>query len=209
VIQLEVTVVNVAIKQIGSAFAGGVSELQWLISAYTLMFAALILTAGALADRFGARRVFCIGFVIFISASVACGLAPSIAFLIAARAVQGLGAPLLVSCSLALLNHTFHDPARRAQAVGRWAYRDRRARPVRRSTEGRVGSKRFSSDELRHSCVEVSPNPPKASGPRGRHKGGCGSSTAATMACAARRGSPCCLPRPVSKAKRAGAISSA
>ncbi|HVT70817.1 MAG TPA: MFS transporter [Trebonia sp.] len=120
-IQLDVTVVNVAVKQIGAAFRGGVPELQWVVSSYTLMFAALILVAGALADRFGARRVFGIGFVIFVLASMACGLAPGIAVLIAARAVQGVGAALLGSCSLALLNHAFTEPRRRARAVGQWA----------------------------------------------------------------------------------------
>jgi DHA2 family methylenomycin A resistance protein-like MFS transporter len=121
VIQLDVTVVNVAVKPIGDAFGGGVSELQWVISAYTLMFAALILTAGALADRFGARRVFTVGFVTFVLSSISCGLAPSIGILIGARAIQGAGAALLGSCSLALLNHTFHDPTEHARAVGRWA----------------------------------------------------------------------------------------
>jgi MFS transporter, DHA2 family, methylenomycin A resistance protein len=121
VIQLDVTVVNVAVKRIGDAFGGGVSELQWVISAYTLTFAALILTAGALADRYGARRVFTLGFVTFVLASMACGLAPSIGVLIGARAVQGAGAALLGSSSLALLNHTFHDPTEHARAVGRWA----------------------------------------------------------------------------------------
>jgi len=121
VIQLDVTVVNVAVKQIGDAFGGGVSELQWVISAYTLMFASLILTAGALSDRFGARRVFTAGIVTFVLASMACALAPSIAILIGARAVQGAGAAMLGSCSLALLNHTFREPAEHARAVGRWA----------------------------------------------------------------------------------------
>ncbi|MGH3268341.1 MAG: MFS transporter, partial [Trebonia sp.] len=91
VIQLDVTVVNVAVKQIGTAFGGGIAELQWVVSSYTLMFAALILAAGALGDRFGARRVLCAGFVVFVAASMACGLAPGIAALITARAVQGIG----------------------------------------------------------------------------------------------------------------------
>src|SRR5579875_784367 len=121
VVQLDVTVVNVAVRQIGVAFGGGVSELQWVISAYTLMFAALILTGGALGDRFGARRVFSLGFGLFVLASIACGLAPTIAVLIAARAVQGAGAALLGSCSLALLSHTFEDERERGRAVGRWA----------------------------------------------------------------------------------------
>ena len=121
VIQLDVTVVNVAVKAIGGTFGGGIAELQWVVSSYVLMFAALILPAGALGDRFGARRVLCAGFVIFVAASMACGLAPDFAVLIAARAVQGAGAALLGSCSLALLNYTFTSPADRARAIGQWA----------------------------------------------------------------------------------------
>jgi DHA2 family methylenomycin A resistance protein-like MFS transporter len=121
VIQLDVTVVNVAVKAIGGTFGGGIAELQWVVSSYVLMFAALILPAGALGDRFGAKRVLCAGFVIFVAASMACGLAPDFAVLIAARAVQGAGAALLGSCSLALLNYTFTSPADRARAIGQWA----------------------------------------------------------------------------------------
>ena len=121
VIQLDVTVVNVAVKAIGGTFGGGIAELQWVVSSYVLMFAALILPAGALGDRFGAKRVLCAGFVIFVAASMACGLAPDFAVLIAARAVQGAGAALLGSCSLALLNYTFTSPADRAKAIGQWA----------------------------------------------------------------------------------------
>jgi MFS transporter, DHA2 family, methylenomycin A resistance protein len=109
------------VRQIGVAFHGGVSELQWVISAYTLMFAALILSGGSLGDRFGARRVFSFGFALFVAASMACGLAPSVGVLIAARAVQGVAAALLGSCSLALLSHTFHDERERGRALGFWA----------------------------------------------------------------------------------------
>jgi DHA2 family methylenomycin A resistance protein-like MFS transporter len=121
VIQLDVTVVNVAVKQIGASFGGGITGLQWVVSSYTLVFAALILTAGSLGDRFGAKRVLCAGFVVFVTASVVCGLSASMAMLIAARAVQGLGAALLGSCSLALLNHAFTDPGERSRAIGKWA----------------------------------------------------------------------------------------
>ena len=121
VIQLDVTVVNVAVRAIGATFGGGIAELQWVVSPYVLMFAALILPAGALGDRFGAKRVLCAGFVIFVAASMACGLAPDFAVLIAARTVQGAGAALLGSCSLALLNYTFTSPADRARAIGQWA----------------------------------------------------------------------------------------
>ncbi len=87
---------------IGAALGGGVSGLQWVVDAYTLTFAALILTAGALGDRRGAKRVLLGGFTLFTLASVTCGLAPTIGMLIAARAVQGIGAAALGACSLAL-----------------------------------------------------------------------------------------------------------
>ncbi|WCB95283.1 Multidrug resistance protein Stp [Baekduia alba] len=119
--QLDVSVVNVAIKPIGASLGGGTSALQWVINAYTVVFAALILTAGALGDRIGARRVFVAGFAVFTAASAACGLAPSLGALVAARAVQGAGAAALVPCSLALLNHSFPAAQDRAKAVGLWA----------------------------------------------------------------------------------------
>src|SRR6202161_3501864 len=89
VVQLDVSVVNVAVKSIGAALGGGVSSLQLVVSAYTVTFAAFILTAGALGDRIGARRVFVGGFCLFTLASVVCGLAPSLDVLVGARAVQG------------------------------------------------------------------------------------------------------------------------
>ncbi len=121
VVQLDVSVVNVAIKPIGAALGGGVSSLQWVVSAYTVAFAALILSAGAMGDRVGAKRVFIVGFGVFTGASAACGLASSLGVLIAARAVQGVGAAVLVPCSLTLLNHTYPEANERARAVGLWA----------------------------------------------------------------------------------------
>jgi DHA2 family methylenomycin A resistance protein-like MFS transporter len=121
VIQLDVFVVNVGVKPIGSELGGGTAALQWVVGAYTLMFAALILTSGALADRFGARRTYGIGFVVFVVASVACGLAPTMGALIAARAVQGLGAALLGSGSLSVLNHSIRDERARTRALAVWA----------------------------------------------------------------------------------------
>jgi MFS transporter, DHA2 family, methylenomycin A resistance protein len=121
VVQLDVSVVNVAIKSIGAALGGGISGLQWVVSAYTIAFAGLILTAGALGDRIGARRVYVAGFIVFTLASMACGLAPTLGFLIAARAVQGVGAAVLVPCSLMLLGHAHRDAAARGRAVGVWA----------------------------------------------------------------------------------------
>jgi len=88
VVQLDVTIVNTALSVIGNSLGGGVAELQWVVSAYTIAFAAFILTAGALGDRIGARRVFMAGFAIFTAASLACRLAGDALTLIVARAVR-------------------------------------------------------------------------------------------------------------------------
>jgi DHA2 family methylenomycin A resistance protein-like MFS transporter len=121
VVQLDVTIVNTALSSIGRSLGGGVAELQWVVSAYTIAFAALILTAGALGDRLGAKRIFMAGFALFTLASVACALASSSAVLIASRAIQGLGAAILVPNSLALLNHAYPTEKQRGRAVGIWA----------------------------------------------------------------------------------------
>jgi DHA2 family methylenomycin A resistance protein-like MFS transporter len=121
VVQLDVTIVNTALNSIGSSLGGGISELQWVVSTYTIAFAALILTAGALGDRIGAKRMFMAGFSVFTVASLACALAPTSFVLIAARAAQGVGAALLVPNSLALLSHAYPDDKERGRAVGIWA----------------------------------------------------------------------------------------
>ena len=121
VVQLDVTIVNTALHAIGTSLGGGVAELQWVVSAYTIAFAAFILTAGALGDRIGARSIFMAGFALFTAASLACALAPNAAILIAARCVQGLAAAILVPNSLALLNHAYPDEKARGRAVAMWA----------------------------------------------------------------------------------------
>jgi DHA2 family methylenomycin A resistance protein-like MFS transporter len=121
IICLDVTVVNVALGRIQQSFAVGPTELEWVLNAYTLAFAALLLSAGALGDRLGARRVFVGGFAIFTLASVACGVAPGAVALIAARTVQGVGAALCVPSSLSLLSAAFPDSRARAKAVSIWA----------------------------------------------------------------------------------------
>src|SRR5690349_2478706 len=121
VVQLDVTIVNTAVNAIGISLGGGVAELQWVVSAYTIAFAAFILTAGALGDRIGARRVFMAGFAIFTAASLACALSPNAIVLIAARLIQGLAAAILVPNSLALLNHAYTDDRARGRAVAVWA----------------------------------------------------------------------------------------
>jgi DHA2 family methylenomycin A resistance protein-like MFS transporter len=121
VVQLDVTVVNTALTTIGGSLGGAVSGLQWVVNSYTIGFAALILTAGALGDRVGAKRIFMAGFAIFTAASVACAMAPNATILIAARSVQGIGAAVLVPNSLALLNHAYPEEKQRGKAVGIWA----------------------------------------------------------------------------------------
>jgi DHA2 family methylenomycin A resistance protein-like MFS transporter len=89
VVQLDVTIVNTALDAMGRTLGGGVAELQWVVSAYSIAFAAFILTAGALGDRIGAKRVFMAGFAIFTAASLACALSPNATVLIAARLSRG------------------------------------------------------------------------------------------------------------------------
>ena len=121
VVQLDVTIVNVATTSIGNSIGGAIEALQWVVSAYTIAFAAFILTAGALGDRIGAKRVFMTGFAIFTLASLACAVAPNLPFLIVGRALQGFGAAVLVPNSLALLNHAYPGEQERGHAVSIWA----------------------------------------------------------------------------------------
>jgi MFS transporter, DHA2 family, methylenomycin A resistance protein len=117
---LDATAVNLSLPALGRDLGGGVGALQWVVDGYTLTFAALLLTAGSLGDRFGAHRVFCAGLGLFVAASAACGLAPGAGVLVAARLVQGAGAAVLVPSSLALLSAAHAEPAARARAVGVW-----------------------------------------------------------------------------------------
>lgn len=121
VVQLDVTIVNTALDSIARSLGGGIAALQWIVSAYTVTFAAFILTAGALGDRLGARRVFAGGFALFTVASLACALAPGMGILLAGRVLQGVGAAILVPNSLALLNHAYSDAAGRGRAMAVWA----------------------------------------------------------------------------------------
>ena len=104
---LDITVVNVALPQIQRAFHASLSDLQWTIDAYALTLAAFLLTAGALADRFGRRRLFAIGLAIFTCGSLACGLAGGIVLLVLARAGQGIGGAIMFATALALIAQSF------------------------------------------------------------------------------------------------------
>lgn len=117
---IDSSVVNVALPAMQSDLAASVREAQWIVNAYMLVLGAMILVGGAAGDRFGRRRVFVAGVLAFTAASIACGLAPNAAALIAARAVQGLGAALLVPNSLAIIGATFPE-RERGRAIGTWA----------------------------------------------------------------------------------------
>jgi MFS transporter, DHA2 family, methylenomycin A resistance protein len=120
VITLDTTVVNVALPSIGAQWDGQVSALQWVVTAYTLLFAALLLSAGAISDRIGASRAFTIGLSVFTLMSALCGLAPSLDVLIIARAIQGAGAAVMMPASLALVRQAYDDPSLRARGIAWW-----------------------------------------------------------------------------------------
>lgn len=117
---IDATVVGIALPAIGHDFGATLAGLQWVVTAYTLTLAGLLLVAGALGDRYGRRLVFQIGVVWFALASVLCGAAPSAGFLIGARALQGVGAALLTPGSLAIIEASFH-PDDRGKAIGAWS----------------------------------------------------------------------------------------
>ena len=117
---IDATVVGIALPAIGREFDAGLDTLQWVVTAYTLTLAGLLLVAGALGDRYGRRRVFLIGVVWFAVTSLLCGVAPSAPILIAARALQGVGAALLTPGSLAILQASF-VPGDRSKAIGAWS----------------------------------------------------------------------------------------
>jgi MFS transporter, DHA2 family, methylenomycin A resistance protein len=120
-VQLDVTIVNVALPRIASELHTGVAALQWVVDAYALAFAVLLLSMGYLGDRLGSRRVYLGGMLLFALASIFCGCSTNASMLIAGRMLQGIGAAAMLPCSLALLNHaTAHEHALRARAVGWW-----------------------------------------------------------------------------------------
>ncbi len=119
-IMLDNTVVNVALPSIERDLHISISSLEWIVTAYALTFAAVMITGGKLADMYGRRRIFVVGLVVFTLSSLACGLAPNAGFLIGARAVQGSGAALMNPATLSIITATF-PPKQRGQAIGIWA----------------------------------------------------------------------------------------
>jgi EmrB/QacA subfamily drug resistance transporter len=117
---LDATVVNVALPDIGRDLHASTSTLQWILNGYVLTLASLILLGGSLGDRFGRRRIFVSGTVVFTIASLLCAVAPNAELLVAARLVQGVGGALLTPGSLAMVESGFR-PADRARAIGAWS----------------------------------------------------------------------------------------
>src|SRR5437764_2977220 len=119
-IMLDNTVVNVALPTMEKDLHVTLASLEWVVIAYALTFAALLITGGKLADMYGRRRLFVAGLVVFTLSSLACGLAPSAGFLIGARVVQGAGAALMNPATLSIITATF-PPRQRGTAIGIWA----------------------------------------------------------------------------------------
>lgn len=120
VVFIEGSVVNLALPPLQADLAATSTDVQWVINAYLLVLGAFMLIGGSLGDRYGLRRVFVLGAGVFGAAALACALAPSLSWLLAARVVQGLGGALLVPASLALISHHFSE-AERGRAIGSWA----------------------------------------------------------------------------------------
>lgn len=118
---LDVTIVNVALPQIGAGLGSSVPELAWVVDGYALVLAALLLTGGTIGDLRGHKPVVLVGMAVFGVASLACGLAPSTGVLVAARGAQGLGAALLLPGTLAIISRAFPERGEQARAIGIWA----------------------------------------------------------------------------------------
>ncbi len=119
--QIDTSVVNLALKSIGADLNAGVSALQWVVDAYNLVYASLLLTGGALGDIYGRRRLFVLGIALFMTGSLTCALAPSAGVLTVGRVISGLGAAFELPMSLVLLAIAFPDKRARAHALGLWA----------------------------------------------------------------------------------------
>ncbi|MHB1512304.1 MFS transporter [Acidiferrobacter sp.] len=119
--QIDTSVVNLAVRPIGRYFHAGIASLQWVVDGYNLVYAILLLTGGLLADLYGRRRVFMVGAAVFAVTSFLSTFAPSLLFLVAARALAGAGAALLLPASLATVRVVWTDPVSRGRALGIWA----------------------------------------------------------------------------------------
>jgi EmrB/QacA subfamily drug resistance transporter len=120
IVGMDVTIVNVALPSIRRDLGASVTSLQWATAAYTVVLASLLMLGGSIADRIGRARVFKFGLAVFTLASLACSLAPGVDWLIAFRALQGVGGAMLNPVAMSIIRNTFEDPRERAQAIGVW-----------------------------------------------------------------------------------------
>ncbi len=120
IVGLDSTIVNVALPSIHRSLHASVPGLQWTLDAYTLVLASLLMLGGSTADRLGRRRIFQIGLCVFSLGSLLCGLAPTLGWLIAARALQAVGGSMLNPVAMSIIRNVFEDPRERAQAIGAW-----------------------------------------------------------------------------------------
>ena len=121
IVGLDVTIVNVALPQIGRSFHAPLSGLQWTVDAYTLVLASLLMLSGSTADRLGRRRTFVLGLLTFSAGSLLCSLAPNLTTLIIFRMMQAVGGSMLNPVAMSIITNTFTNPRERAQAIGVWA----------------------------------------------------------------------------------------
>jgi MFS transporter, DHA2 family, methylenomycin A resistance protein len=119
--QIDTSVVNLGLKSIAHDLNAGVSEMQWVIDAYNVVYATLLLTGGTLGDIYGRRRIFLLGITLFTGGTIVCALAPNAAALIVGRALSGLGAAFALPMSLVLLTRAYPHREERAHAMGIWA----------------------------------------------------------------------------------------
>ncbi|WP_373696292.1 DHA2 family efflux MFS transporter permease subunit [Actinomycetospora flava] len=117
---MDTTIVNLALPSIARTFSTGVSELQWVVDAYALVLAGLLMLSGSIADRVGRRRVFQVGLALFTLGSLLCSLAPGVGWLVAFRMVQAVGGSMLNPVAMSIIANTFVDPRERARAIGAW-----------------------------------------------------------------------------------------
>jgi EmrB/QacA subfamily drug resistance transporter len=120
IVAMDSTIVNVALPSIHRDLHASLSGLQWTIDAYLIVLASLLLLSGSTADRLGRRRTFQVGLLVFVGASLLCSLAPTLDWLIAARALQGIGGSMLNPVALSIITNVFTEPRERARAIGAW-----------------------------------------------------------------------------------------
>ena len=120
IVGLDVTIVNVALPSIGHDLGASVSGLQWVVDAYTLVLASLLMLSGSTADRLGRKRTFILGLSVFSAGSLLCSLAPNLELLVVFRMLQAIGGSMLNPVAMSIITNTFTDPRERAQAVGVW-----------------------------------------------------------------------------------------